>query len=98
MGYPPYGTPTDDMMYLNDIDVKTVGIPYDEKIPIHLIQKHFNEEKEGLGDYYISVIEGTNIITRMLEENPDKEYLKYIGSNSIDLVQMRKAKNFSIIQ
>ena len=98
MGYPPYGTPEDEMMYLDDIDVKTIGIPYEEKIPIHLIQKHFNEEKDGLGDYYISVIEGTNIITRMFEENPDKEYLKYIGSNSVNLVQMRKAKNFSIIQ
>ena len=98
MGYPPHGTPEDEMIYLNDIDVKTVGIPYEDKIPIHLIQKHFNEEKAGLGDYYISVIEGTNIITRMIEENPDKEYLKYIGSNSIDLIQMRKAKNFSIIQ
>ena len=98
IGYPPLNTKEQDFIYLSDIEATMVGIPCEEKIPIHLIQSHFNKEKDGLGDHYISVIEGTNIINNLIEENPDKEYLKYIGSNSINLIQMRKAKNFSILR
>ena len=98
MGYPPYNTDEDDFLYLNDIQVKMIGIPYEEKIPIHLIQDHFNDIKSGDGDYYITMIESTNILNDMIENNPEKEYLKYIGSNRIKLSDMRKAKNFQIIQ
>lgn len=70
----------------------------DPTIPIHLVQDHYNKIHEGEGDYFISVLEGTGYIDKLIKAHPEKEYLKYIGVNRIDLEQARKAKNFQILQ
>lgn len=70
----------------------------DPEIPIHLIQDYYNKETPGRGDYFMSVMEGMGYIDALYEANPDKEYLKYLGSNRIDLYTARQAKNFQIIQ
>ena len=82
--------------YATDYICKEYGI--DPKIPIHLIQDHYNKETPGRGDYFLSVMEGIGYIDDLYEANPDKEYLKYLGSNRIDLYTARQAKNFQIIQ
>ena len=69
----------------------------DETIPIHKIQDYYNK-LNGRGDYYITTIEGLGIIDDLIEKNPTKEYLKYIGSNRISLEVARNSKNFSIIR
>lgn len=70
----------------------------DINIPIHRIQDYYNKKEQGKGDYLISIIEGSGYIDRLIESNPDKYYLKYIGSNRISLYTARSAKNFQIIQ
>lgn len=89
---------TDDtkFFYCSKELVTEYGI--DPTIPIHLIQDHYNKIHEGEGDYFVSVLEGTGYIDRLIEAHPDKEYLKYIGVNRIDLEQARKGKNFQILQ
>ena len=54
-------------------------------VPIHELKKE---------DIYR--LERTYIPT-LIEANPDKGYLKYLGSNAVDLVTAREAKNFDII-
>lgn len=71
---------------------------FDDTVPIHALQDHYNKISDGLGDYYISIIEGTGYIDELIAEHPDKTYLKYIGSNRISLVAARNAKNFQILQ
>lgn len=70
----------------------------DPKIPIHQIQDYYNKLEDGKGDYLISIIEGSGYIDRLCEAHPDKKYLRYIGSNRIDIYTARTAKNFQIIQ
>ena len=67
-------------------------------IPIHQIQDYYNSISSGQGDYYISIIEGYGYIEELYKNNPDKKYLKFIGSNRISISIARNAKNFQIIQ
>lgn len=67
-------------------------------IPIHEIQDYYNKIVEGKGDYLISIVEGSGLISRLIKQNPDKKYLKFIGSNRISIYTARSAKNFEIIQ
>ena len=85
-----------DVIYISHDFTENYGI--DDKIPLYKIQDYYNKKTAGLGDYYISVIEGSGFVDRMIEVHPNKNYLKYIGSNRIDLYLSRKAKNFQIIQ
>lgn len=59
-------------------------------VPIHEIEYKY-------GEYYISLLEGLGVVSQMVQDNPDKEYLKYIGSHRIPVYEARKAKNFSIL-
>lgn len=70
----------------------------DINIPIHLIQDYYNKKQDGLGDFYVSALDGIGFMNDVIELNPDKEYLKYIGVNRIDLNTSRKAKNFQVLQ
>lgn len=65
------------------------GIP--EDMPIHQIA-------DKLGIYYINVLEGLGYIDELIEANPDKKYLKFLGSNRISLQYARNAKNFAILK
>ena len=44
----------------------------------------------------LAVLNSYGFIDQLVEENPDKEYLKFM-MNKIDLVNMRKAKNFTLL-
>ena len=62
----------------------------DNRTPVHMIEKTY-------GSYYINSIENLGILDKLMEENPEKEYLKHLGSRKIDIYYARKAKNFSIL-
>ena len=93
-GYPD----VEDTKYFYVTKAMATEYKIDETIPIHLIQDHYNKINPGDGDYYISIIEGNGYIDRLISAHPEKTYLKYLGSNRIDLELARNAKNFQIIQ
>ena len=92
-GFPDVNDKT--YFYISETIAQRLNI--DVKIPIHKIQDYYNK-LNGRGDYYITTIEGLGIIDTLINENPTKEYLKYIGSNRISLETARTAKNFAIIK
>lgn len=77
-----------DFIYVDYTTCVTYGI--DPTIPIHLIE-------DELGVSYINTLESIGYLKKVVEENPDKEYLKYLGSKRIDIIAARKAKNFEIL-
>ena len=92
-GYPPLEDT--DVIYPPEDIIKTYNL---DAVPLYKIQDYYNAKEKDLGDYYISIIEGTGYVDEMIKEYPDKEYLKYIGSNRISLYSLRKSKNFEILQ
>ena len=92
-GYPRLDD--DDIIYPPKNVNETYGL---DDVPLYKIQDYYNKKENGLGDYYISIIEGTGYIDEMIKKYPDKKYLRYIGSNRISLYSLRKSKNFEIIQ
>jgi len=46
----------------------------------------------------IYTLNKAGFIDKIIEENPDKKYLKYLGENKISIVTARQANNFSIIK
>ena len=85
-----------DYIYLPDNMMAEYGI--DKKLPIHLIQDYYNKQGYNLGNYYISLIEGSGFIEEIQNKYPEKKYLKYIGTSRISVYSARSAKNFQIIQ
>lgn len=59
----------------------------DDKTPVH-------EMPDNIQNLYMNTDEYTSV----LEANPSKTYLKYMGSRRIDLYTARKAKDFDIIK
>ena len=94
-GYPPLSTKPKDIHYITTEIANAYKI--DKSIPIHRMQDYYNGQKEGEGDRIINLIDGLGIIKRLQENFPEETYLKYIGSNRIDLIKARKAKNFEIL-
>ena len=80
----------DDEEYVYvDYDI-AIAQGIDPTLPVHEIQ-------DTLGDHYINALESIGYIDQLIEENPDKEYLKHLGSKRIDIVTARRAKNFQIL-
>lgn len=95
-GYPPISTNSRKMHYLPKNLAELYDV--DETLPIHEIQDYYNQQEAGVGDSVIHAIEGRGYISKLIELFPDEEYLKYIGSNRIDIIKARKAKNFEILR
>lgn len=83
IGYPPVEESEDNYIYLNKSQMKYYGIT--EVRPIHEYPKEV-----------ISKLEKT-LLPQLIEKYPEKTYLKHMGSNAVDLVKARTAKNFEII-
>ena len=93
-GYPD--TNDNKYFYIDEKTANSIGMP--NRVAIHLIQDYYNKQSEGLGDTYIHALEGLGYIDALYKANPDKTYLKYIGSNRIPIYKSRPAKNFQILQ
>ena len=83
IGLPPMNTNEDDFLYLTDDELYFYKI--DENRPIHEFPKEIQIKLER------------SVIPRLIKENPDKTYLKYLGSKTVNLVRARQAKNYEII-
>lgn len=77
-----------EFIYVDYDTCEIYGI--DPTVPVHEIE-------DKLGNHYITILENVGYIDKLIEENPDKEYLKHIGSKRIDIVAAREAKNFQIL-
>lgn len=78
---------TDDteFFYVDESTAQDLSIPTD--IPLH-----------KLSDTDISKLQGIGFMAKLIKSRPDKEYLKYLGKNKLDLYLLRTAKNLAIIQ
>lgn len=74
-----------DFIYLDPEVAATLGL--DPTKPIHL----YNSEE-------IYMLQTSEFFKPILENNPTKKYLNFLGSNSIDVVTARNARNFSILR
>lgn len=77
-----------DFFYVPEEISKQYGIPLN--MPIHKIE-------DEMGEYYISIVESLGYIETLIEQNPDKEYLKHLGSRRISIYKARTAKNFDLL-
>lgn len=85
-GYPDIED--NEFIYVDYNIAITYGI--DPTIPVHLIE-------DQMGTHYITALESIGYLDQLIEENPDKEYLKFVGSKRIDIIDARRAKNFEIL-
>lgn len=83
IGKPPMKTPEKDYIYLTEAQMEYYKI--DEVRPIH--------------DYPLEILIKLEreVIPDLIKKYPDREYLKRLGSKSVNLVRARTAKNFEII-
>lgn len=83
IGKPPMNTPEEEFIYLTQEQMDYYKI--DEIRPIH--------------DYPLEIIIKLErvVIPDLIKMYPDREYLKHMGSKSVNLVRAREAKNFEII-
>ena len=94
-GYPPIKTKPNKMHYIPKEIAKAYNI--EKSVPIHKLQDYYNKIKDGEGDRIINLIDGLGIIKNLKNAHPDETYLNYLGSNRIDLIKARRAKNFEIL-
>jgi len=84
MGLPPYNESKSNYIYLSEELQNEYQVG---NVPVH-------ELSEMIQNNYMN----TDEYKQVLEDNPDKEYLKYLGYYKIDLFTARKAKDFEIIR
>ena len=85
IGLPPIETDEKDFVYVDLETCEKYGI--DNSIPIH-----------KLPTTTILLLEGNGTIDLLIEQNPDKPYLKYLGDNRVDLISARRAKDYSLLR
>lgn len=86
-----YGYPDKDdkkFLYVTEEISKECNIPTD--IPIHKIS-------DELGFFFINLLYSNGYIDKLIEEYPEKQYLKYLGENRIPIEVSRSAKSFAIM-
>lgn len=83
-GLPPIDTPESEFVYLTEPTRNQLHASSD---PVHLLSPLIQNS-------YIT----TDEYKRVLEENPDKKYLRYLGIYKIDIFTARIAKDFEIIR
>ena len=83
IGKPPINTPEEEFIYLTDAQMEYYKI--DEVRPIHEYPQEIQIKLERF------------IIPELIEKYPEREYLKHMGSKTVNLVRAREAKNFEII-
>jgi len=87
-GLPPYETKVEDFILVPQGIRATIHLTrMIDNIPIHLMER--NDQ---------NLIMQESWFTELLTLHPDKDYLRYLGSRSIDPVLARMAKDFELIR
>ena len=84
-GLPDYNSSPLDYIYVDENVCNMYNIPID--VPLH-----------ELDASYISLLSSSGYLDDVIKNNPTKLYLKYIGSNKIDIASARKANAFALIR
>lgn len=84
-GLPDCEDTEDDFIYVDE----DFAIRYDidPTVPVHLLEEDS-----------ISIIDSLGYLDTLKEKYPEKKYLRFLGTNSIDIVQARTAKNFAVLR
>lgn len=86
MGLPPMEDTEKDFIYLTDellADIPTLDNP---ELPVHMMN---NQD--------LTILYSHGIIDELIEQHPDKTYLKFMSDNAIDVYKARKAMAFQIL-
>lgn len=83
-GLPPYNTPPSEFIYLSEPMRNQLHASSE---PLHLLSPLIQNNFMGTEEY-----------KSIIESNPDKKYLKYLGMYKIDIFVARRAKDFEIIR
>lgn len=94
-GYPSIKTDPNFYHYVDKDMAVRVGV--ERSVPLHEVQDFYNARSAGQGDYMIKTLEGLGYVDLVRINNPQDEYLQFIGSKRIDTITARKAKNFEIL-
>lgn len=86
MGLPPTEDTKKDFVYLTQDQIDSIPTLTNPKSPVHLMN---NED--------LTILYSHGIIDDLIEEYPDKTYLKFMGDNAIDVYKARKALEFQIL-
>lgn len=86
MGLPPMEDTEKDFIYLTDellADIPTLDNP---ELPVHMMN---NQD--------LTILYSHGVIDELIEQHPDKTYLKFMSDNAIDVYKARKAMAFQIL-
>lgn len=83
-GLPPYGAAESDYVYMSEELEERFKVNH---IPVHELSTYVQNSYMATDEY-----------KQTLADNPDKEYLNYIGRNKIGVYAARVAKDFDIIR
>lgn len=83
-GLPPIGTPESEFIYLAEPMRNQL---HASDLPVHQLSALIQNSWMSTDDY-----------KRVIAENPDKKYLKYLGLYKVDIFIARQAKDFDIIR
>lgn len=86
MGLPPMEDTEKDFIYLTDellADIPTLDNP---ELPVHMMN---NQD--------LTILYSHGVIDKLIEQHPDKTYLKFMSDNAIDVYKARKAMAFQIL-
>lgn len=84
-GLPPYGTSKENFLYLSEETAKLLHVSTDT--PVH-----------ELSTLVQNTLMSTDEYNKLVTDNPDKKYLKYLGLYKIDTFTARRAKDFELIR
>lgn len=85
IGLPPLSDTKDDFFYVPDYIADEYGI--DSSIPIH-----------ELDTASVMVLHDLGFIQELINENPGVDYLKYLGTNAMNLVEIRNARDYELLR
>lgn len=84
-GLPNIEDSTSDYFYITDPEYTQYNIPTDKAI-------------HELDNNIIALLDLLGYIDKLIKANPKKKYLRYLGSNKIDILTSRRGRNFSLLK
>lgn len=86
IGLPPMEDTKKEFIYVNEDYLSGVPELTNVDLPVHEMS---NED--------LTILYSHGVIDDLINDNPDKKYLKFMGDNAIDVYKARKAMNFQIL-
>lgn len=85
-GLPPVEDTKKDFVYLSEDYLSEIPKLENPELPVHMMNTQD-----------LTILYSHGVIDELIEEYPDKKYLKYMSDNAIDIYKARKALEFQIL-